>query len=128
MSKLLSNLGRAKSEIDPHYLLFMSFSLALFSSGFPIEEVIRRLGNQTDFAPYNGYFKRISNLISGYGFKISSAISNTIKQVRIIPFKNFLVRFSQSISYGDDPVEFLERSLKQIQRYFKPRTNESRNQ
>lgn len=89
----------------------MIFSLALFSSGFQIEEIIRRLGAQSDFAPYNKYFKRISNLVSGYGFKISSAITDTLREVKITPFKEFLVRFSQSISYGDDSVEFLEREL-----------------
>lgn len=108
---MLKKISETKSEIDPHYLFVMIFSLALFSSGYMIEEIIRRLGTQSDFAPYNRYFKRISNLISGYGFKISSAIANTLREVKIAPFKEFLIRFSQSISYGDDPVEFLEREL-----------------
>lgn len=111
VDELFNRTRETKSEIDPHYLFVMVFSLALFSSGFQIGEIIRRLGIQSDFAPYNKYFKNIGNLVSGYGFKISSAIGNTLRVVKITPFKEFLIRFSQSISYGDDPVEFLEREL-----------------
>jgi flagellar protein FlaJ len=107
----LLNLRNKKDEIDPHYLFMATFSLALFSSGFPVEEVLHRLGSQQYFSPYDGYYKRISNLVSGYGFKISAAVTNTLKLVGVTPFKQFLIRFSQAISYGDNLVDFLSREL-----------------
>ena len=120
---MLKGLSEKRSEIDPYYLFVLSFSLALFSSGYPIEDIIRRLGDYDNFPPYNKYFKRISRLVSGYGFKISSAISNSLKEVKVAPFKEFLIRFSQSISYGDSIVEFLERELKTSSTIFQS-TNE----
>jgi archaeal flagellar protein FlaJ len=120
---LLKGLSEKRSEIDPYYLFVLSFSLALFSSGYPIEDIIRRLGDYDNFPPYNKYFKRISRLVTGYGFKISAAISNSIKEVQVAPFKEFLIRFSQSISYGDSIVEFLERELKTSSTIFQS-TNE----
>jgi archaeal flagellar protein FlaJ len=120
---LLKGLNEKRSEIDPYYLFVLGFSLALFSSGYPIEDIIKRLGDYDNFPPYNKYFKRISRLVTGYGFKISSAISNSLKEIQVAPFKEFLIRFSQSISYGDSIVEFLERELRTASAIFQS-TNE----
>lgn len=120
---MLKGLSEKRSEIDPYYLFVLGFSLALFSSGYPIEDIIKRLGDYDNFPPYNKYFKRISRLVTGYGFKISSGISNSLKEVQVAPFKEFLIRFSQSISYGDSITEFLERELKTASAIFQS-TNE----
>lgn len=110
--------GGSKEEIDPYYLFMISFSQALFSSGYPVPQVLSRLGSQRYFSPYNRYYKRISNLVNGFGYKVSVAIGAVLVQVSIRPFKEFLVRLSQAISYGDDLVEFLGRELKTSMSFF----------
>jgi flagellar protein FlaJ len=101
-----------KDEIDPYYLFMIGFSQALFSSGYPVAEVIRKLGEQRHFSPYHKYYRRIGNLVTGFGYKISAAIGAVTGQVRIKPFRDYLLRLSQAISYGDNLVEFLNRELK----------------
>ncbi|MEM0121478.1 MAG: flagellar protein FlaJ [Thermoprotei archaeon] len=108
----------SKDEIDPYYLFMIAFSQALFSSGYPVAEVLVRLGSQQYFSPYHRYYKRISNLVNGFGYKISVAIGAILNQVSIKPFKDYLVRLSQAISYGDDLVVFLGRELKTAMAFF----------
>ena len=108
----------SKDEIDPYYLFMITFSQALFSSGYPVAEVLKRLGSQEYFSPYHHYYKRISNLVNGFGYKISVAIGAVLVQVSIKPFKDYLVRLSQAISYGDDLVDFLGRELRTSMAFF----------
>jgi len=83
-----------------------------------VAEVLKRLGSQEYFSPYHHYYKRISNLVNGFGYKISVAISAVLSQVSIRPFKEYLVRLSQAISYGDDLVDFLGRELRTSMAFF----------
>jgi flagellar protein FlaJ len=108
----------SKDEIDPYYLFMIVFSQALFSSGYPVAEVLKRLGSQQYFSPYHRYYKRVSNLVNGFGYKVSAAIGSVLQQVSIKPFKDYLLRLSQAISYGDDLVEFLGRELKTSTAFF----------
>jgi len=89
----------------------LNYTLALFSSGYPVAEVMKRLGSQSYFSPYHKFYKRISVLINGYGYKIKSAVSSTLNKITIKPFKEFLIRLTQAISYGDDMAQFLEQEL-----------------
>ncbi|AAK42470.1 flagellar protein FlaJ [Saccharolobus solfataricus] len=101
----------AKNEVDSKYIFMLAFMLALFSSGVPPEIVILHLSREDSFEPYTKVFKKIRNLVSGYRYKFSSAITYSIKNLNIRFLKEFLIRLSQAVTFGDDMIEFLSREI-----------------
>ncbi|BAB67637.1 type II secretion system F family protein [Sulfurisphaera tokodaii] len=100
-----------RDEVDSKYIFMIAYMLALFSSGVPPEIVILHLSRENSFEPYVKFIKKIKNLVSGYRYKFSSAISFTTKTINIRYLKEFLIRFSQAVTFGDDMVEFLTREI-----------------
>ncbi|WP_338603717.1 type II secretion system F family protein [Sulfolobus tengchongensis] len=104
-------LFNRKSEVDSKYIFMIAFMLALFSSGVPPEIVILHLSREDSFEPYVKAYRKIRNLVSGYRYKFSSAINYTIKNLNIKYLKEFLIRLSQAVTFGDDMIEFLSREI-----------------
>lgn len=104
-------LTNRRNEIDSKYIFMIAFMLALFSSGVPPEIVILHLAKENSFEPYAKVARKIKNLISGYRYKFSSAISYTVRNLNIKYLKEFLIRLSQAVTFGDDMIEFLSREI-----------------
>ncbi|MEM0064951.1 MAG: type II secretion system F family protein [Metallosphaera sp.] len=100
-----------RSEVDSKYIFMLAFMLALFSSGIPPEVVILHLAKEDSFEPYTKFIRKIKNLISNYRYKFSSAISYTVKNLNIKYLKEFLIRLSQAVTFGDNMMEFLTREI-----------------
>jgi Archaeal flagella assembly protein J len=84
---------------------------SLFSAGLSPEEVVFALSKDGFFSPYSKYFSKVSNLIKGYRFKFSTAISKTIKSIKSRYFKEFVFGFSQAVTYGDNMESYFSREI-----------------
>ncbi|AOL16985.1 flagellar protein FlaJ [Sulfolobus sp. A20] len=107
----MSEIFSRKSEIDSKYIFMLAFMLALFSSGVPPEIVILHLSEERSFYPYTRIIRKIKNLLTGYRYKFSSSISYTVRNVKIKYMKEFLIRLSQAITFGDNMIQFLSREI-----------------
>ncbi|MCG3109717.1 hypothetical protein L3N51_02012 [Metallosphaera sp. J1] len=102
---------RRQDEVDSKFIFLVAYILALFTADLPPENIIVTLSGLKYFGEYSKTFSRLATLIHGYRYKFSTAINIMSSKVYIKPFREFMIRFSQALSHGDEMISFLNREI-----------------
>lgn len=102
---------RSQDEVDSKFIFLVAYMLALFTADLPPENIIVTLSGLRYFGEYSKTFSRLATLIHGYRYKFSTAINIMSSKIYIKPFREFMIRFSQALSHGDEMISFLNREI-----------------
>lgn len=102
---------RSKDEIESKFIFLLLYMLALFTADLPPAVIVSLVASLDYLREYSAIFKKLDILINGFKYKFSIAINILASKERILPLRDFLIRFSQALSHGDDMQAYLEREI-----------------
>ncbi|MFP3202957.1 MAG: flagellar protein FlaJ [Sulfolobus sp.] len=102
---------RSKDEMESKFIFLLSYMLALFTADLPPGVIISLVASLEYLKEYSAIFKKLDILINGFKYKFSTAINILASKERILPLRDFLIRFSQALSHGDDMQAYLDREI-----------------
>ena len=102
---------RSQDEVDSKFIFLVAYMLALFTADLPPESIVVTLSGLKYFGEYSKTFGRLATLIHGYRYKFSNAINIVSTKIYIKPFREFIIRFSQALSHGEEMMSFLNREI-----------------
>ena len=97
--------------MESKFIFLLSYMLALFTADLPPGVIISLVASLEYLKEYSAIFKKLDILINGFKYKFSTAINILASKERILPLRDFLIRFSQALSHGDDMQAYLDREI-----------------
>lgn len=103
---LKSKIGEATVDLPLLYLLLHMYAV---STGKPVRARLFQLNSVLgDYGDYEAILRRIAALATKWGYSFVRSIRLISKDAKNRVFREFLLRFSEVLRTGEDPVRFLE--------------------
>ncbi|MEM2757274.1 MAG: hypothetical protein QW596_02400, partial [Sulfolobales archaeon] len=103
---LRSRVGEVNVDLPLLYLLLHMYAV---STGRPVRARLFQLNNVLgDYGDYEAILRRIAALATEWGYSFVRGIRLVSRDVKNRVFREFLLRFSEVLRTGEDPMRFLE--------------------